>query len=240
MDTQILEDIGLTTAEIKVYLSLLELGTSTAGPIIEKSGLQSSVVFITLNKLVEKGFISFIKEGQRKHYQASNPQNILVFIEEKKQKFEKILPELQSKVAKSKEKPEATLFRGKRGIKQLLLDFLETEKTGYYVMGSPKNSLMLGEAWWVDFHKKRGFKKIKAKIIFNESLKSWSPGKKYPLSELRYTRTGFEPLTETIISDNKIGIIIWTDKPTGILISNKDAYESYLKFFDIAWKVAKK
>ena len=47
MDTAILEDIGLTNAEIKVYLSLLELGTATAGPIIEKSCLQSSVVHMT-------------------------------------------------------------------------------------------------------------------------------------------------------------------------------------------------
>lgn len=47
MDTQILEDIGLTNAEIKVYIALLELGTSTAGPIIEKTGLQNSVVHMT-------------------------------------------------------------------------------------------------------------------------------------------------------------------------------------------------
>ena len=54
MDTKILEDIGLSNAEIKVYLTLLELGTSTAGPILEKSGLQNSVVHMTLNKLIER------------------------------------------------------------------------------------------------------------------------------------------------------------------------------------------
>lgn len=240
MDTQILEDIGLTISEIKVYLSLLELGSSTAGPIIEKSGLQSSVVFMTLNKLLEKGFISFIKEGQRKHYQASNPQNILTFIEKKKQEVEKILPELKSKAAKGKDKPEATLFRGKNGIKQLLLEFLKTENKDYYVMGSPKKALMLGEAWWVEFHKTRGAKKIKAKLIFNESFRSWSPGKRHPLSELRYTKAGLEPLTETVIGNNMIGIIIWTDKPTGILISNKESYDSYVSFFNFVWKAAKK
>ena len=39
MDITILEDLGLTNAEIKIYLALLELGSTTAGPIIEKSGL---------------------------------------------------------------------------------------------------------------------------------------------------------------------------------------------------------
>ena len=60
MDTRILEDIGLTNAEIKIYLALLELGTSTAGPILEKSGLQNSVVHMTLKKLVDKGLVTFV------------------------------------------------------------------------------------------------------------------------------------------------------------------------------------
>ena len=42
MDTSILEDLGLTQAEIKVYVGLLELGSSSAGHILEKSGLQNS------------------------------------------------------------------------------------------------------------------------------------------------------------------------------------------------------
>ncbi len=55
MDIRILEDIGLTNAEIKVYLALLELGTSTAGPVLSKTGLQNSVVHMTLARLIDKG-----------------------------------------------------------------------------------------------------------------------------------------------------------------------------------------
>ena len=80
MNTQILEDIGLTPAEIKIYLALLELGATTAGPILQKTGLQNSVVHMTLNKLVDKGLISFVKEGKINHYQAANPKHIIEFI----------------------------------------------------------------------------------------------------------------------------------------------------------------
>src|SRR3990167_7985859 len=103
MDTTILEDIGLTNAEIKTYLALLELGTATAGPIIEKSGLQSSVVHMTLNKLIDKGFVSFVREGKRNFYQASNPKNIVEYIEEKKERFERLLPELLLKQKTAKQ-----------------------------------------------------------------------------------------------------------------------------------------
>ena len=84
MDLQILEDIGLTNSEIKVYTTLLELGSSTAGPIIEKPQFQSSVIHNALNKLTEKGLISYVMEGQRRHYQATDPKHIINFIEEKK------------------------------------------------------------------------------------------------------------------------------------------------------------
>ena len=97
MDISILEDLGLTNAEIKVYLALLEIGISTAGPIIKKTGLQNSVTHMTLQKLLEKGFISFIKKGKVKHYQPTNPKNIINFIDEKKERFQKLLPELLAK-----------------------------------------------------------------------------------------------------------------------------------------------
>lgn len=239
MDQKILEDLGFTNAEIKVYLALLELGSSTAGPIIEKSSLQSSVVHATLNRLLEKGLLSFILEGQRKHYQAADPKHIIEIINQKKEQFEKILPELLLKQKLSKEKPSAQLFQSIKGIKELLNILLEAGGKEHHTFGSTKESLMLGDAWWINYHKRRADKKIKAELLFNESLAGWKAEKKYPLSDVKYTKAGFEPLTETIVRNDKIGIIIWTEKPLGILIKNKIAAESYEKFFKLLWKVAK-
>ena len=68
MDEKILENIGLSKAEIKVYLALLELGPSTSGPIIQKSELQSSVVHRVLKTLLDKGIITYIKIGKDNNY----------------------------------------------------------------------------------------------------------------------------------------------------------------------------
>ncbi len=240
MDVEILEDIGLTNAEIKVYLALLELGNSTAGPILERSGLQNSVVHMTLHKLLDKGFITYVKEGKWNKYQATNPKHIVDYIEHKKERFEKILPELLLKQKTAQEKSEIISFKGIRGVKELLMELLDAEGKEHHTFGSTKESLMLGEAWWVVYHKKRAAKGIKAKLMFNESLKAWKAESKYPKAELRYTNAGFEPLTETIIRGNKVGIIIWTEKPMGVLISNKIAAESYDQFFKLMWESAKK
>jgi len=237
MDTEILEDIGLTKAEIKVYISLLELNTSTAGPIIDKSNLQSSVVYMALHKLLSKGLISFIKEGQIKRYQASNPENIVQYMEDKKERFLNLLPELILKQELGSTKREASFFSGTRGVKELLYELLEAGGTEHHTIGSPEvSNIILPEAWWISYHNKRFDKGLKAKLIFNESLRKFTSTSHYPNAETRYTDFGpDEPLTETIIRNDRVGIIIWTKIPIGILIHDKEAASSYEKYFQFLW-----
>lgn len=151
MKTDILSDIGLSNAEIKIYLSLLELGLSSAGPIIEKSGLPSSVVHITLKKLLSKGFISSIKIGKKNNYQATNPTHISDYILQKKLDFELLLPELLAKQQSVGEKSDVLVYTGTRGIKELFMQLLEMNTKKYYVLGASNKSLILGETWWLNY-----------------------------------------------------------------------------------------
>jgi len=118
----------------------------------------------------------------------------------------------------------------------LLLELLEAGGKEHHTFGSTERSLMLGEEWWINYHKKRSEKGIIARLMFNESLSSWKAEVKYPKAEVRYTKAGFEPLTETIIRNDKVGMIIWLDKPIGVLVHNISAAESYDSFFNMMWK----
>lgn len=55
MALEVLEELGLTKSEIKVYLALLELGQSTTGPVVDKAEIASSKIYEILEKLVNKG-----------------------------------------------------------------------------------------------------------------------------------------------------------------------------------------
>ena len=135
MDITILEDLGLTHAEIKVYVTLLELGSSTAGSILEKSDLQNSVVHRALNTLIEKGLINYILEGKRKIYQATDPENFFNFIEDKKKRFEQLLPELKKKQTFAKKEEKATIYKGIRGIKEVYSIMITTKAKEYNTFG---------------------------------------------------------------------------------------------------------
>ena len=240
MDTQILEDIGLTGSEIKVFLTLLELGSSTAGKVVGKSGLQNAVVHRAFHSLIEKGLITYVFEGKIKQYQSIEPKLLLNFIEEKKQKLEKLLPELEAKRKLQKEKPKARIFQGIRGVKELLNLMLDSNSKEYLAYGGPQKAHeLLEDFFWESFHRKRISKKIKAKLIFHPSLKWW--GKKlnrFKLTEIKTTKKDFEELTETIICGNRIAIIIYLDKPFGFLIEDEMVAISYTNFFEMLWKTA--
>ncbi|MBS3102745.1 hypothetical protein J4458_04845 [Candidatus Woesearchaeota archaeon] len=51
MQLEILQRVGLTPGEAKIYLALLELGQSTTGPIVNKSKVSTSKTYKILERL---------------------------------------------------------------------------------------------------------------------------------------------------------------------------------------------
>ena len=87
MEISILKEIGFSDREIKVYLALLELGETTVGPIASRTRIQHSKIYQTLEKLIDKGLISFIIKSKTKYFQAQNPNQILNMLKEKERRF---------------------------------------------------------------------------------------------------------------------------------------------------------
>src|SRR3989344_7655569 len=95
MNIEILRKIGLTDNEISVYLALLEIGSSTTGEIIKKSGLHSSRVYECLEKLQAKGLVSYVIKANRKHFEATNPKRLADYLEDKQKQIEDEKEEVQ-------------------------------------------------------------------------------------------------------------------------------------------------
>ena len=243
MDTAILEDLGLTNAEIKVYIVLLELGSSSVGKIIDKCGLQNSVVHRALNSLIEKGLISFILEGKRRIYQGTDPENFYDFIDDKKKRFERILPELKEKQSFAEETKGGTIFRGKRGINEMYNIILNSGGEEYNTFGGGTRVThdVMGETWWKNLHVRRLSKKIKCRQVFDETIRKFGEElNKKKLTKIRFLSSEYEQLQETVILGENVGIAIFTENPYGILIKDKTVAEGYRKYFELLWKRAKR
>ena len=123
-----LERFGFSSNEAKVYLTLLRLGSAMAGKIAKEAMLDRSSCYETLKRLLKKGFISYAVEANRKLFKIENPNKILLFLKEKQEEIEKIMPELLSLYRKKKEKYNVTLYKGYKGLRSVFLDILKEAK----------------------------------------------------------------------------------------------------------------
>jgi len=246
MDYSKLEKLGLNRNEAIVYLELAKQGKATAGELIKKTGFHRNIVYDNLEKLVDKGIVSFIVEGKKKLFQIAPPDMISDMIEKQQTALEKqkkialeVQDELRKVYAVSGKKQEAVMLRGIKGIKVLLNDTLE-HGTDYFVFGAPESSLtMMGSAFWKNHNVKRKKKKMIVQMIFNDELREWSKQIRDKLTQIKFLPEHFDSLTETIIYGSNVAIIVWTETPIAILIRDEEAAKGYKQYFQVLWKTAK-
>jgi len=248
MNEQLLEEIGLTKGEIKVYLTLLKTGQTTTGKIIEESGLSSGKIYEILDKLIKKGLVSFIIQEKTKYFQASNPNRILDFLnekekslEEKKKELSKEIPSLLDAYNSKRNENNSTLFKGLKGIQTAIfesLDRLESEDI-VLAMGLRAGKEEKYNILWEKWHHEREKRKIKCELIFSDDLgKYYHFFKKLKNTEVRILK-GITPSAIDIMKE-RVLIFTYGEEPSCLCIENPEIAESFRSFFETIWRIAKK
>ena len=243
MDSSILEELGLTKSEIKVYVALNKVGECTAKSILKESGLQNSVVHATLQKLLQKGFISYIKKSKIKHYRAADPSYLLKYLDDKRNRIKDIIPELIS--MRNKNEPQgAEIFEGVNGFKTMYSKFMEganegdeylffsfqTEETSQY-----KNLF----TFYDEMAKERNSKKIITKgILPIENKKLMEAGFPQRYQGLLYV--DFPILSNMSILNDKVFFTPWEDKEITFLVQSRQLANCFKDYFNRVWDENKK
>jgi len=237
--------IGLTGGESKVYLALSELGSSTVGPIVKKSKVAYSNIYDILNRLIEKGIVSFIMKNKTKYFQAASPSNLIQYLDKKqeeitqeKEALRKILPELE-KLQEAKSKQEAEVFVGKKGLRtayeKLAQNISKNDEVLFFYIHNEKyaeeSDLFYNSI--VDLNKK-----TRNRGICNKYYKTSWFAKKSNYLAMRFTDM---PIPGNIdIANDKILFTCWGENVFSVLIYSKSLAESFRNYFNEMWKIAKK
>ena len=233
METKILEDIGLTPGEIKVYIALLESGPSTAGNILKKANIQNSVFHFNINRLIEKGLVSYKKINKFRVYKAAEPDKFLDYLKDKESKIKKFLPQLKERQAKTKQEKEVELFEGVKGITTLFNILVEDSKKGdeflFFAPDLPKIEEI--QKFYEMYDIKRHSRGLLVKGIAPKKLKPLFKKRRY--TKMKYTDM---PLPANTSICNKMAIMSWDEKPFGILISSRNIIQRQKDFFNALWK----
>lgn len=238
----ILEELGLSGAEAKIYLALLELGSTLAGPVIKKTGLHRGTTYQILQRLKEKGLVSSIIKGKKQYFSAVGPERLMDVLKEREEKLSGILPQLKAKQDSSKEKQEVTVYYGQKGIRSVLDKLLEelSSKGEYYDFGVSGLFREVMGSYWDLFQRRKRKLKIKSQVIFTEEVRKSDLIKNY-FGQARFHPREYSSITDTVIYKDTVILFIWTAKPPfAVVIKNNDNALSYQNQFRLMWKWAKK
>jgi sugar-specific transcriptional regulator TrmB len=247
MEISELIKLGFNKNEAKVYASLVKFGKADAGMIIADTKFHKNIVYDNLEKLIDKGIITFVIENNVKVFRISNSKMLIELYDEEAKEVEKkkllakeLSKEIDKKIREIPFKQEATIYRGVKGVKSFYYKGVDNNQETL-AFGAPQESIdILGEVFWRNLQLRRAEKKINAKLIFNPSIKEYGETIKNRFTEVRYFERDFEPMSETHIQGDEVGIVVWTKEPVLFVIKDKIVADSYRKFFEKMWKQAKK
>ncbi len=242
MYESVLEELGLTSNESKVYEALLSSGSSSIEQIAVRSKAHRRNIYDVLSKLLEKGLISEAFIHNRKEYRAIHPSRLLDLLQEKEKKLEAVMPDLEKRFTRYEEEEAAYIYKGINGFKQYLQDILDVGETVHFIGA---------KAYWLDprlqhflvkFDQERKRKGIEFMHIFDHEIKEQKPeilklvGKPYKFFPKEYS----SPAAVDIFGDRVVTFVgiqpgQLDEEPIQFVMRSKRLADGYRKFFQFMW-----
>ncbi len=232
---EILQNLGLSKNESKVYFALVRLKTASVNEISREANVPRVNAYDILQSLKAKGLVGTITKANKMFFEPANPDILTELLEKKKKELletENSIKDLKTLFQAKQTPQDVKIFKGKLGIKTILKDVL-TSKTEILNFGSSGMFPNFYPEYFDIWESQRAKQKIKMRIVTSKSMKGKVTTKK--LQIIRFLDMEFKNQTSTFIYDNKVAIFIWTENPLAILIKDKEFSNSNRNYFEYLW-----
>lgn len=235
---KILEHLGFSPNEIRVYIATLQSGLSSAQEIAEKAGIKRTTAYSVLGYLVKRGVIGKAKVGVKTRFLASSPDKLMAMVDELRTALKRGLPELRAMYNAGDTKPRITFYEGDHAVQNVYDDTL-AEKPDEILEWNTD------EYFQFDQHKvdphyidKRVTLGIRAKRIAGYGSGWQKKHKRYDRSELSETlivpRDQFWPSTEVNIYNDKVAFLNYAEQMS-VIIESKAIANTIRQAYHLSW-----
>src|SRR3989344_4981279 len=127
--------LGFSDKEVRVYLSVLELGRSTVARIARKAEINRTTGYDILSDLAAKTLVSISGKEPKQEYAAESPDNIKRLLEQKLEQDKKnleaatagLIPQLKS-IHNVSQRPQVRFYEGQEGLREVFEDTLTAKE----------------------------------------------------------------------------------------------------------------
>jgi HTH-type transcriptional regulator, sugar sensing transcriptional regulator len=236
----ILQQLGLTERQVKVYLACLELGPSSVLQIAKKAGLKRPTVYLVLDELREKSLILEIPKKTTTFYVAEQPEKILEDLRKKEELFSQVLPSLKALDNKSAQKPVVKFYEGKAELRKLYEDdILQSPEIIFY--GVAMSDFIRDFRSTFEKARKVIFKQNNTKLreIWNSDVlsKNYAKQNQSESWQIRLLPKELQFEGDNAIWQNKVAIISLKNY-VAMVIESADVAKTHIAMFELAWQSA--
>jgi len=241
---EILESLGLSPKEIKVYVTLLKEGPSSVRQLAAATGINRGTVYDALKNLQATGLTRFYNKETKQYFVAAEPGKLRELAGKRiddltraQDRLNHVIAELESVYDGGVQEPVVRMYEGAEGVGAILSDVLTSMEASkekeYYVYSSSSVRDALYAAF-PDYTKQRLAASIRVK-----NISIGKGGSTAGLDERKWIPATEGAPTYILIYACKVANI-FLDKRTGelmgLIVENRGIYETQKLLFLSLWE----
>ncbi len=233
----ILEMLGLSADEAKIYTVLLGSEPETVSGIAKLTGLHRPAIYRLLPRLIERGLVTMTPCGKQKRFIAESPEKLEKLLNEVAGDLRETIPELMRAFSAHNKKPVVKFLEGRNGIAFVFEDLLSTLKRGdiFYRYSSGRDVRKNERYLPKNYREVRDQKQLERFVITNEQTgKTKKPRLEREMKIVPKEYGLFDYDITEIIYGNKVAFVDYNTE-TAFIIENPIIAEFQKKIFRILY-----
>lgn len=237
-----LKELGLDENEIKVYMACLSESGVNVKEISAKTKLIRTTVYGVLHSLILKGLVAKVQKEGIMLFSATNPKELLHILDQKREKLNSIIPELEKMKEFTPSLQKVDFYEGRNGVKAITNDLLSVPNHIVKCVGAGKKWVDFSSSFALVYYRKKKEMKVKTETILSDTPeeREFLKGKEYKNSTFRFLKGIDVTNSATFIYQDKVSFVSYEQgNERGFIIKDKEFNKVQRIMFESLWKLAK-
>lgn len=235
----ILEDIGLSENEARVYLAALAIGPTTILRVAKAAEIKRTTAYSVVESLKQRGLMNIELRGFKQLFAAEDPEKMRGILETRKEKFIESLPEFSSLYNLKGGGGIVKYYEGLESVKNVYERLLHNIQSGedYLAISNASQWKDLDEKWFEKFMENRARLPINIRLLLQDSVharqyEKFARNYNFAVKILPKSTT---LSTSTTITPQRVVIHQLIPPVMAIVIENESIIKTHREMFEIMW-----
>lgn len=222
--TKLLESLGLNKNEANLYLTSLQLGSSTAIQLAQKLGTTRQMVYILLPQLIGEGLLKEVVVGSKRLFQAVGPEVLNDRARYIANQIKEAVPILKTKEASNSALPILSVYENPISMREWYRRFMKEAQEGdqLFIWATNKTWLSADPDFLKEFLEFKKKKQIVDYIIAPDTEQSKEVAKQLktqqPYSTYRFSPTWWHTDAEKWIWNDTVSYLTINENATNMIV----------------------